>query len=471
MHDGGTRGTKRLLSARRLTLTVAVLSVVGIAGCAAGYASYMGKTLGPMQSRDWPGALERLEKPSGSTNLLLYRLEKGLILHYAGDWAASDAQFERAERLIDKHHTKSASREIAALMTNDAIRAYSGEEFERVLIHYYRAMNYLRLGEPQEALVECRKANLRLADFAEASEVKLSYKNDAFLQYLTGQLFEAEGEINDAYISYRDAAKGYAAYEQEFSLKSPAPLATDLARSTEALGFVQEWVDIQSRWGLDPGQSGVPELAPGTITVFAESGFVGRKGEQEISLPIMERDNPANVWAVSDRMVSRYHHPHRYGRNKVDYWLRIALPVHKPGTGDVAGVRLRVADQVTAGWLLEDVDAIAAKSLQEKGDSILLRTAARGIVKWLATEKAEDESEFLGFLVNLFGAGSEAADTRSWVSLPQHIWMARTQVSPGTTEVLLEFINTEGSIIDQHIFTDVESSGQAPLFLSWRSFR
>ena len=56
-------------------------------------------------------------------------------------------------------------------------------------------------------------------------------------------------------------------------------------------------------------------------------------------------------------------------------------------------------------------------------------------------------------------------------SLPQTIWMARAEVPPGTANVVLEFINAGGSVIDEHVFTDVDSSGDRPLFLSWRSFR
>jgi hypothetical protein len=449
----------------------AVLLAVGVAGCAAGYARYMGKSLGRMQARDWPGALERLEKPSGDTNKLLYRLERGLILHYAGQWERSNVEFDSAERLIDRHYTRSASREIAALLTNDAIRAYSGEEFERVLIHYYRALNYLYLDQPEGAQVEARKANQRLADFAAAAEVKLSYENDAFLQYVSGQLFDAAGEVNDAYISYRDAAKGYAAYQQAFGLKPPPPMAADLYETTRRLGFVQEWVDIQTRWGLDPRAADVPPPGPGTVTVFAESGFVGRKGQEEISLPILESDDTTEIWVVSDRLVTRYHASGRYGRNRVKYWLRVALPTFRPARSDVAGVRLRAGDQVVGGWLVQDIDAIAARTLEEKMDRILLRTAARAIAKWTATKAAEKESEFLGALVNLFGAGSEAADTRSWVSLPQRIWMARMAPAAGTTQLVLEFINAGGGVVDSHVFTDVEIPADRPLLLNWRSFR
>jgi hypothetical protein len=49
--------------------------------------------------------------------------------------------------------------------------------------------------------------------------------------------------------------------------------------------------------------------------------------------------------------------------------------------------------------------------------------------------------------------------------------MARAEVPPGTASVVLEFINAGGSVIDEHVFTDVDVSGDRPLFLSWRSFR
>jgi hypothetical protein len=170
-----------------------VVLLLFLLGCAAGYSKYMGAPLKNMARGDYAGALAKLEKPEGKTNRLLYYFEKGLLLHYQGEYETSNQVFAQAERLIDQLYTKSVSREIASLLTNDAIRAYSGEEFERALIHYYRALNYQYLGQPQEALVECRKANLRLEDFAAKAEYKLTYKNDAFIQYMTGLFFEAEG--------------------------------------------------------------------------------------------------------------------------------------------------------------------------------------------------------------------------------------------------------------------------------------
>ncbi|MEE2657455.1 MAG: hypothetical protein VX733_03055 [Candidatus Latescibacterota bacterium] len=435
-------------------------------GCAAAYTRLISSTLRRLEYRDYEGALAKLEKKSEETDRLLYRLEKGLILHYAGGWSASNGQFERAERLIDKRYTRSASREIAALLTNDAIRPYRGEEFERTLIHYYRAMNYYKLGLNTDALVECRKANLRLADFAAKAEYELSYNNDAFLQYLTGAFYEAEGEWNDAYISYRDAIKGFAAYRISLGMEFPEAAAADLQRSAVRLGFDEEWDQLADRFDLP---SANPPAERASVIVIAESGFIGRKVKREISVPILEDDDIRHVWMVSDRLVHRYHYGYHSG--EVDYWLRIALPEYRPRPRRVHGVQLRARGRKSRGWMVEDLDAIAQRSFAEKENAVLTRTAVRALAKYVATELAEEKSDILGFLVNLFGAGTEAADTRSWQSLPATIWMARMQIPPGTTDVVLEFLDAGGFVVAEHLFPAVEVSATRPLFLSHRSFR
>ena len=444
-----------------------IVLLLFLTGCAAGYSGLMKGSLKRLERRDYEGALVKLEKPQGKTNKLLYRFEKGLILHYQGAYQASNREFEKAEGLIDKLYTRSISREVAALLTNDAIRPYSGEEFERALIHYYRALNYQYLGEPQEALVECRKANLRLEDYAAAAEYELSYKNDAFIQYMTGLFFEAEGELNDAYIAYRDAEKGYRAYERLFGLRVPRMLARDLGRLAVRMGYEEDVEDYVKRYQLSPA-----ELAPepgGEVIVFAETGFIARKRQREINVPILESDDTSEIWVQSDRMVYRYHHAHSYSR--VKYWLRVALPVYQEMPTQVRRVRLSGGGQSAEAVLVEDLDAIAFKSFGEKEDTILLRTLARALAKYLLTQKIEKENEILGALFNLFGASTEAADTRSWVSLPGRIQIARLALPPGTVDLDLEFLNEGGQVIESAQFPGIEVVAGKKVFLNYRSFR
>ena len=450
----------------RLCALAICLAALLETGCGAAYSGFMKSPLKRLERGDYDGALDKLQKPAGDTDMLLYRLERGLILHYQGKYEASDRQFEKAERLIDKHFTRSVVREVGAFLTNDAVRAYSGEEYERALIHYYRALNSLYLGDTENALVECRKANLRLRDFAAEAEYELTYRNDAFLQYLTGLLYEAEGEWNDAYISYKDALKGYGAYRETFGMKTPTALQRDITELAMTLGYEEDVEEYSERFHLQPDD--LPRPQGVEVIVFAESGFIARKRQREISMPILEEDD-GPVWKVSEKAVRRYHHP-RARYHKVDYWLRVALPEYEPVRSQVAGVRISGAGSRVQGVLMEDLDAIAIESFAEKEGTVLLRTVARALAKYLAVKKIEEESSVLGSIFNLLGSSVEAADTRGWLSLPKTIWMVRLWLPPGTVDLDLEFLNAGGRVVDSHRFEGVELQGSRPVVLSHRSF-
>ena len=455
----------------RLFLILLVFLTTVLIGCSAGYSGFMGKPLKRLARQDYAGALARLEKPSGSTNKLLYRLEKGLILHYQGQYDASNREFSKAERLIDKHYTRSASREIAAFVTNDAIRAYSGEEYERVLIHYYRAMNYIYLHDPQGALVECRKANLRLQKFATIDKYNLSYQNDAFIQYMTGLLFEAEGELNDAYISYKDALKGYQAYNENFNFQIPRPLILDLTRLTYHLGYMDEVRALSSRYRLDQSEW-KKNSTEGEVIIFVEHGFIARKRQKEITIPLLANDSTDNVWKLSDQMLYRYnyHYPN-YHYNNVDYWLKMALPYYQEMPSRIQHVRLSTGDRSTTGIVVEDLNAIARKTLEEKENTILLRTLGRALTKYMISKKIEEESDVWGTLFQWFGVSTEAADTRSWLSLPERIQFIRFSLPSGTVDLSLEFLNARMGLEERVVLPNIEVPIGKPLFLKHHILR
>ena len=439
-----------------------------LAGCAAGYSSLMRAPLKDLERRDYEGALVRLEKPEGKTNKLLYRLERGLIFHYQGQYQTSNQEFEKAEKLIDELYTRSASRQLASLVTNDAIIPYSGEEFERSFIHYYRALNYAYLGLPEDALVECRKANLKLADYAQAADYHLSYKNDAFIQYMTGIFYEAQGEWNDAYVSYKDAEQGYQAYQQAFGLSMPLTLPIDLARLAQRLGFADDRAGYIQRYRLDP-----QDLAPagsGQVAVFVEQGFVARKRQHEVQIPLLKNDNTHEVWNLSDQMCYRYYHPTPF-YGEVEYWLKVALPVYQELPSQIRSIRLSGAGRQVQGVLVEDLDAIAVKTLTEKEDSILAKTLARSLAKYLITKKVKKENEALGVLFNWIGFSTESADTRSWLSLPSRVELARFSLPPGTVDLTLELLDSSGQTVETQVFPAVQVAAGKTLLLNYRSFR
>jgi len=404
---------------------------------------YSANTIGIRQSLsagDYAGAFSAVEKAAHGPSKLLYFLEGGLIAHYDGDYVRSNVLLEHAERTADELFTRSLSRELAALVTSDESRHYRGETYELVFIHYYRALNYWYLGLPEDALVECRKANLKLARYTGHSDTELTYKNDAFIHYLTALFYESEGEYNDAYVSLKDAESAYRLYSEKLGVPTPAALADDLARVETELGYASVG-------------SMAPPLTPdgsGELVVFAELGFIPRKTQEEMNLPIYDSDlkrvRTGKVNRVS-RQIKHRHHRHSHASG-VDYWLRVATPTFAP-SDRTPRVRIVAGTQHIDPVPAQNLDGIARLTLEENSGSIFVRTVARALVKLAATKGAEKKSEWLGFLVNLFTASTEKADTRSWVTLPNEVRIGRLNLAPGSHTIRIQSLDRWGAVVGE----------------------
>ena len=413
-------------------------------------------------------ALQNLGKARKGPARLLYLLENGLIAHYKGEYHISNHYFENAERLADRLFTRSLSREVASLVTNDQVRAYRGEEFELAFINYYRALNYWYLNEPEEALVECRKANLKLDRYAAQADYDATYRNDAFIHYITGLIYEATGELNDAYVSYRNALDAYETYHEAFGLAAPEALVKDLRRVETALDYVN--ISGEAVAARDSHSTGYGELI-----VFSEIGFVPHKVEEEISLPIYEGDvftgKKDRLERVSRKIAHRHFKPHYAGKSKVKYWLRVALPAYADVAPRTRNIRASAAGRETTTTLAEDLSAIAWQTFQDKQPAILARTVARALVKYSASVKIEEKNKVLGFLVNLFSAATEAADTRSWVSLPHNVQIGRLTLPAGMHTLTLESLDNLGRVIETGTIADIDIRPGTRTFVNYRTYK
>ena len=108
----------------------------------------------------------------------------------------------------------------------------------------------------------------------------------------------------------------------------------------------------------------------------------------------------------------------------------------------LSGVNYQVDDQQGQLELVEIVDPLAIKALQREMPTIIARAAARQAIKYQATKQARQEDSALGLLVNLSGALLEQADTRSWTTLPQAIYMARISLEPGTYNLSVRVVSS-----------------------------
>jgi tetratricopeptide (TPR) repeat protein len=147
------------------------------------------------------------EEAGAAGDDVLAALNLAIVEHHAGRYEESNELLQAAELEIEERFTKSVSRAALSLVTNDRALAWLPSRAERPMVHVYGALNYLALGQPDEAAVEAR----RLAGVLEEmvgddgpagldAETRQVYRS---LRYFTGAVFEHAGEWNDADVAYR----------------------------------------------------------------------------------------------------------------------------------------------------------------------------------------------------------------------------------------------------------------------------
>jgi hypothetical protein len=476
----GTFRRAAVRTAARLALAAALL---GAAGCST-YADRHERLRTDLAAGRFDEALAGLDAAARDQDRLANLLEKGLVLHHADRWAESNAVFEEAELLAADLYTKSVSEAVVSLVTNDGAIAYRAAPFEMALVPYYRALNYVYLDDREEAVVEARKAELHLREYAEVARALRddgdggaealdddALDNDAFLHYLRAMLLDWGGETNDAFIAYRQAALAYRDAEGLLDVATPPWLGADLLRAGTALGFAAE---------LDELRAQLPELLPtsppatgtGEVVLFLETGFAPRRISREADVPIFTSDgrrDDRDAWGLSLR--------HRYERGwdrdqKIDYWLRFALPELVDEPSAVAGAR------VSAGTIggrtravpVEDIAGRSRRYFQDAQGRIVLKTIVRALAKYAAQEQAEDKGKVAGLLVNLLGAATEQADTRNWLTLPRGIAMARLALPPGTHDLRVDLVDAQDRRLETREISGVAVVEGGWTFLSRRIF-
>lgn len=371
--------------------------------------------------------LSEQKKGYGKNNELLYLLDEGLVLHFAGRYQESIGVFARAKLKYDELYTESLTRLTSSWVWNDYILPYRGEDFERVLINVFQALNYMALNDIESALVEARDTDavLKKINFQYHENQRNVYAEDAFARFLMGILYEAGGrapDLNDAFIDYVKAFKIYQSdYAHNYGVPVPSVLKENLLAAADWMGGAegQEYGRILS--GI-PYQNFKQKSALAEIYVIHYQGLSPVKIEDSIVVPLPD-----------------------------GYMTRFSFPRYRDRIYDNTPKFVRVADsqgqEFTAQTeLVENINGIAQKNLENRK----LRTIAKGILrpagKYLLEktgEKAIEENSgreaghWFRFFAILYNIYSEQADLRSWQILPAEIRLGRIQVPPGDYTVQL----------------------------------
>lgn len=401
-------------------------------------------------------ALEDNKLLKKKRNQLLYLLEKGKVYHLLEQYDSSNSYFNEADHLMEEAGT-SAKDILLGSLINPMMQTYQGEDFEKYLVHYYKTLNYLQLGEPDEAMVEARRISLRRYAQEDKSGNKNRYSDDAFSFILQGMIYEKNADINNAFIAYRNAADVYIKNNGSYyGIKIPAQLKKDVLRTAYLNGFTDETGRYEKLFNLT--FAGVEKPDGGELVLFWENGSAPVKQQQDIYFTLFKDAGGGFFFTDAGGLYNvPFDFSSGYNRDNINLTslrsFRVALPRYEAQPLYYSSAILQLPDSDFTLEPAESINALAFSTLRERSlkelSSVLTRMAIKKLTEAAIRpeEKKETDSkkeknrkdtrEAIAFGLQLFNFASEKADTRNWQSLPHTIYYARIPLKKGLNEITL----------------------------------
>lgn len=413
--------------------------------------------------------LEKNEKAAEKKDRLLYFFDRGVVEHMLGNYQESNQHFEEAYK-FSQDFRKSLMNDFTSYIANPMTKPYQGEDFEVVLLHFYKALNYIYLYEYDAALVECRRINIRLNEINDRYEDKKNrYKSDAFAHLLMGLIYEAKREYNDAFIAYRNAYNTYEElYSEHFNMNAPLQLKKDLLRMAVINGFSTE-VDFYER-KFDLKYDKAWESEEGSLVFFWLNGLGPVKSE--VSLNFAGSKNQGGVFTFADEqngfsvpvVASDYNSKGDLGDVKA---VRMAIPKFKSRYPIFNEASILLNSQKYELQKVEDINQIAIATLQDRTLRELASSVGRLAVKQATELAVREKNEDLGALVSVVNAATEKADTRNWQTLPHSIYYQKVPLDTGLNELKLIPKAPKGA--SDTLNFKIQSDGKGVQFFNYHS--
>lgn len=458
--------------------TLVLLQILWIVNCSGSYAKKIRAAEEAFYTGDIDTAVQRitpLAQDSTGKDRLLYYMEAGVVYHSKGDYKTSNEIFSRADEMAEEIKT-SITGSVASFLLSDRESAFQGENFERVLIKYYLALNYTLLGDLAAAKRALRKLD---ADMKDMKYEDASYKQVLIARYLDALISEELKQYNDARVQYKNLEmfgvnSAWLARER-YAMASHAHDAADMAKYS-AHKFSVFQVDAPAVVSKDTGEL-VLLIQTGKAAVRASRGNLMNDREFALALRI----------AIDVAILSQ-------GKGLSTAGVIAMLgtaenPIARYDVRDNSGVPpLAISSAALPGaTTLTDFDVMAQKNFNDNYSSYINKNVASIATKIVVAAVAADAlarqirksndgiAGALGGLAVGLGAGGAVAatvkaDLRSWHTLPAGFAALRIWLPAGKYDLRLPEPAT-GYVVYGSAAERIEIKPGKKSFVSLRAFK
>ena len=402
---------------------------LSLSGCATfrSYNKELTQTTNIASSGQVDQAIKQLDKDNKGQKDLLYYLELGMLQRWVDRYPESQTAWMSANQTVQawEHTVQTDPSKLlpgaASYLINDKLRPYEGHDYEKVLLLTYIALNFLAMGDYDNARVAIKQAHELEAVIADLRWKELSkvqqeaQKNGAKTNFkeLNGYPVQTidNPAVNGLKNSYQSALSHYLAgfvYESlgEAGLAAPGyRLANELQPNQPVLE--------EALRGLDQRVS-VAEDGKTDVLFVIGSGTAPALQSRQFPLPI-----PINGTLII---------------------LPISFPVIVPTSSAYLPRQITWdgAEALTVAPIT-NIDLMARRALKDDMPGIMLRGAIRSTTKAAAQYALLHQAQrknnlglaIAALAVTLGSVITESADERTWRTLPLEFGIARGRLPPG----------------------------------------
>jgi hypothetical protein len=136
--------------------------------------------------------------------------------------------------------------------------------------------------------------------------------------------------------------------------------------------------------------------------------------------------------------------------------FRVAFPKYIERSAYYSSATINANEKTLPLQLVEDVNQIAFKCLQERMGLEFSKALLRAAIKKAEEYELKKQDRTLGTIVGMINALTEKADTRNWQTLPHSIYYCRVPMKEGENGISFKLKNAEGKTVDHQYSFNVK---------------
>ena len=356
---------------------------------------------------------------------LLWAMQAAYLERLNKNYELSNQYFNKAESMLNYFEYQNELLDsAAAIVTNENIVPYAGEEYDGIMINTYKALNFMAIGNMELARVEFNRALERQKRAAEkfAAEIaklkKEIDKEDATVKDNVDSP-EIQNIIKNRYSSLHDF-KAYPDFINPFTnyisgiffnMDGDHSKATQLLK--EAYGMVSDNDYIEEDFTLTEEILDGKKEFKNMLWVIFENGLGPVKEEFRIDIPLLTDGT-------------------RKDKNADFKYIGIALPMLSFRQEAFPYLSIEANGQSYKTQQVANMDRVIQTEFEKDFKGILTRAiisaTSKAIAQYALKRNGDSGSQMLSMIAAAYTLATTAADVRIWTTLPKDFQTARMDI-------------------------------------------